>query len=202
MFESRWSYASPLSSSRPISLGRAGGLRCVRSGHHQADAARLDRQVLSDADGQPVCCQGLSASRPNRRRLQPEPKAVSGGPAWIDSDRYDVVAKTPGEVRPTLEQQMAMLRKLLTDRFNLGFHREKKEMSVYALTIAKNGPKLKESEKSGREPRRSAAACLCACARCRASAGPRRHHYRVHLYLAARSFRPPRLRSNRTNGPV
>jgi len=76
------------------------------------------------------------------------PKAVSGGPAWIDSDRYDVVAKTPGEARPNLEQQMAMLRKLLTDRFNLAFHREKKEMSVYALTIAKNGPKLKESGKS------------------------------------------------------
>jgi len=75
-------------------------------------------------------------------------KAVSGGPAWIDSDRYDILAKTPGEVRPNLDGQMAMLRKLLADRFNLGFHRENKEMSVYALTIAKNGPKLKESEKS------------------------------------------------------
>ncbi len=43
---------------------------------------------------------------------------------------------------------MAMLRKRLTDRFNLGFHLEKKEMSVYVLTLAKNGSKLKESEKS------------------------------------------------------
>src|SRR3954453_18673552 len=49
------------------------------------------------------------------------PKAVYGGPAWLDSDRYDVVARTPGEARPTLEQQMAMLRRLLTDRFSLGF---------------------------------------------------------------------------------
>jgi uncharacterized protein (TIGR03435 family) len=49
------------------------------------------------------------------------PKAVSGGPAWIDSDRYDLVAGTPGEARPTLDQQMAMLRKLLADRFNLAF---------------------------------------------------------------------------------
>lgn len=79
-------------------------------------------------------------------------KAVSGGPAWIDSDLYDVVAKTPGEVRPNLEEQMAMLRKLLADRFNLTFHREKKEMSVYTLTVAKNGPKLKESESTTANP--------------------------------------------------
>jgi uncharacterized protein (TIGR03435 family) len=76
------------------------------------------------------------------------PKVVSGGPAWVDSDRYDIVAKTPGEIRPNLEQQMAMLRKLIADRFNLAFHRKKKEMSIYALTIAKKGPKLRESEKS------------------------------------------------------
>jgi uncharacterized protein (TIGR03435 family) len=80
------------------------------------------------------------------------PKAVSGGPAWIDSDRYDVLARTPGSVRPTLDEQMAMLRKLLADRFNLTFHREKKEMPVYALTIAKNGPKLKESQSATTNP--------------------------------------------------
>jgi uncharacterized protein (TIGR03435 family) len=76
------------------------------------------------------------------------PKAVSGGPAWIDSERYDILARTPGEVRPNLDQQMRMLRKLLADRFNLSFHREKKGMSIYALTVAKNGPKLRKSAKS------------------------------------------------------
>jgi uncharacterized protein (TIGR03435 family) len=80
------------------------------------------------------------------------PKAVSGGPAWVDSDRYDVVARTPGEVRPNLDEQMAMLRKLLADRFNLTFHREQKEMSIYALTIAKNGPKLRESQATATNP--------------------------------------------------
>ncbi len=73
------------------------------------------------------------------------PRAISGGPAWIDSDRYDILAKAPGEVRPNLDEQMAMLRKLLADRFRLTFHRERKEMPIYALTVAKNGPKLKES---------------------------------------------------------
>jgi uncharacterized protein (TIGR03435 family) len=73
------------------------------------------------------------------------PGAISGGPAWIDSDLYDILAKTPGEVRPSRDEQMSMLRKLLADRFNLIFHREPKEFSIYALSVAKGGPKLKES---------------------------------------------------------
>jgi uncharacterized protein (TIGR03435 family) len=73
------------------------------------------------------------------------PQAISGGPAWIDSDRYDIVAKAPNDVRPTLDEQMSMLRTLLADRFKLTFHREQREFSIYALTIAKNGSKLKES---------------------------------------------------------
>jgi uncharacterized protein (TIGR03435 family) len=73
------------------------------------------------------------------------PRAISGGPAWVDSDRYDIVARTPGGVRPNLNEQMSMLRKLLSDRFHLTFHREQKQLRAYALTIAKGGPKLKES---------------------------------------------------------
>ena len=73
------------------------------------------------------------------------PRAISGGPAWIDSVHYDIVAKAPGEIRPNLDEQMSMLRKLLSDRFRLTFHREQKELRVYALMIAKGEPKLKES---------------------------------------------------------
>ena len=73
------------------------------------------------------------------------PQAILAGPAWVESDRYDIVARTPGGVRPTLNEQMSMLRKLLSDRFGLAFHREEKQMRVYALTVAKGGSKLKES---------------------------------------------------------
>lgn len=73
------------------------------------------------------------------------PRAIAGGPVWAESDRYDILAETPGAVRPTLDEQMAMLRKLLLDRFKLAFHREPKELSIYALTIARTGSKLKES---------------------------------------------------------
>jgi uncharacterized protein (TIGR03435 family) len=73
------------------------------------------------------------------------PRTISGGPGWIESDHYDIVAVTPGEVRPTHDEQMSMLRNLLMDRFRLTFHREQKVLSIYELEIAKNGPKLKES---------------------------------------------------------
>jgi uncharacterized protein (TIGR03435 family) len=73
------------------------------------------------------------------------PRTISGGPSWIESDHYDIVAVTPGETRPTRDQQMSMLRNLLVDRFKLTFHREPKEFSIYELQVARNGPKLKES---------------------------------------------------------
>jgi uncharacterized protein (TIGR03435 family) len=73
------------------------------------------------------------------------PRAISGGPDWADSDHYDILASTPGAVRPNLDEQMGMLRKLLGERFELAFHRESKELPVYVLTVAKNGPRLKES---------------------------------------------------------
>jgi uncharacterized protein (TIGR03435 family) len=70
-------------------------------------------------------------------------KAISGGPAWADSERFDITAVTPGEVQPTHDEQMAMLRNLLADRFKLTFHREQKDFSIYELQVAKSGPKLK-----------------------------------------------------------
>lgn len=73
------------------------------------------------------------------------PRAISGGPAWTDSDLFDILASTPGGVQPNLDEQMAMLRQLLTDRFQLAFHREPKVLPVFAITVAKGGPKLKPS---------------------------------------------------------
>jgi uncharacterized protein (TIGR03435 family) len=71
-------------------------------------------------------------------------RAVSGGPDWIDVERYDILAATPVD-RPSLDQQMAMVRTLLSDRFNLKFHTEPKEFPVYLLNVAKGGTRLKES---------------------------------------------------------
>ena len=67
---------------------------------------------------------------------------VSGGPPWLASENFDVLAETDGEGQPSEQQWRIMLQKLLADRFKLAFHREKKEMSVYTLSVAKGGPKL------------------------------------------------------------
>ncbi len=80
------------------------------------------------------------------------PRTISGGPSWMTTDHYDILALTPGEVRPNHDEQMSMLRSLLTDRFKLTFHREPKEFSIYELDVAKNGPKLKASTAAADEP--------------------------------------------------
>ncbi len=80
------------------------------------------------------------------------PKTISGGPAWITSDHYDILAVTPGEILPNHDEQMTMLRSLLADRFKLTFHREQKEFSIYELEVAKGGPKLKESKSQANDP--------------------------------------------------
>jgi uncharacterized protein (TIGR03435 family) len=70
---------------------------------------------------------------------------VDGVPEALGSEMYDIVAKTEGEATPTVEQVRPMLQTLLADRFQLRLHRETKEIAVYDLVVAKNGPKLKES---------------------------------------------------------
>lgn len=69
-------------------------------------------------------------------------------PGWIGSEsaRYDITAKAEGE--PDQKEIYAMLRTMLEDRFKLQAHREKKETTLYALTVAKGGARL-TAEKSG-----------------------------------------------------
>ncbi len=74
------------------------------------------------------------------------PHQISGGASWIDSEGFDIVAKAE-TADPTIEQFRGMMQKLLADRFQLTFHRETREMPVYALVLAKNGPKFKVSDK-------------------------------------------------------
>ena len=76
------------------------------------------------------------------------PKQVVGAPAWVDSDKFDISAKPDVPGLPSVNQMKAMLQKLLADRFNLKFHHEKKELSVYAITVVKGGEKIKKEENS------------------------------------------------------
>jgi uncharacterized protein (TIGR03435 family) len=66
------------------------------------------------------------------------------GPDWLEADRFDIVARFPP--RSEAEKVPLMLQALLADRFKLNLHRETKELPVYSLTVARNGPKFKKSE--------------------------------------------------------
>jgi len=67
-------------------------------------------------------------------------EAQVSGPGWLDSEEYDIVAKAPSGAGEN--QQPAMLRALLADRFKLALHRDTKEIPIYALVVAKNGAKI------------------------------------------------------------
>jgi uncharacterized protein (TIGR03435 family) len=69
------------------------------------------------------------------------PPTVLGGPGWVDTDRYDIVASAPGETGLD-EMYGPMMRALLEDRFQLKIHIETRELPVYALTIARGDAKL------------------------------------------------------------
>ncbi len=64
-------------------------------------------------------------------------------PDWLNFERYDIAAKYPAGT--SLDQVRVMLQNLLADRFQLKLHRESKEVPIYALVAAKNGPRLAES---------------------------------------------------------
>ncbi len=56
---------------------------------------------------------------------------IVGGPDWLGSDRFDVVAKAPDGVEFTADAMRPMLRSLLVERFKLAFHNETRDMPVY-----------------------------------------------------------------------
>ena len=69
-------------------------------------------------------------------------KQIIGAPEWFNSELFDIdgIPDTPGV--PSQAQIDIMLQKLLADRFGLKFHHEQRELSVFAINIAKSGPKM------------------------------------------------------------
>ena len=79
---------------------------------------------------------------------------ILGGPDWIGTERYDIVAKSSTEFQPSPDgpsrELLLMMRSILEERFKLVTHREKRELPVYELVVAradgKLGPGLHESD--------------------------------------------------------
>jgi uncharacterized protein (TIGR03435 family) len=80
-----------------------------------------------------------------------QPFQISGGPPWLDSIRYDIIAKP--EHKPKQGDIPLMLQSLLADRFQLTIRRETKELPVYAIVLARKdgklGPQLSEAKEGG-----------------------------------------------------
>jgi uncharacterized protein (TIGR03435 family) len=73
-------------------------------------------------------------------------KQLIGLPAWAETDKYDIDAQPNLPGAPSSRQWKGMLQKLLVERFKVTFHRDKKELAVYVLSVAHGGPKLTKSD--------------------------------------------------------
>lgn len=93
-------------------------------------------------DGAQVSMLGLPLQALVTQAFDVKPYQVSG-PDWMQMERFDIVAKLPDGA--SQDDVPAMLQALLVDRFKLTFHKENREHPVYALEVAKGGPKLKEA---------------------------------------------------------
>jgi len=68
---------------------------------------------------------------------------IAGGPAWVESERYEIEAKAPGTATP--EQMRLMMQSLIEDRFHLKLRRKTEQRTAYILSAAKGGVRLRES---------------------------------------------------------
>jgi uncharacterized protein (TIGR03435 family) len=78
---------------------------------------------------------------------------IRRAPKWVDSTRFDIVVKSVRGDANSLEDEKSVVRELLADRFQLTIHREPKQMPVYRLVVAKDGPKLKAHNDAGTRTR-------------------------------------------------
>jgi uncharacterized protein (TIGR03435 family) len=117
--------------------GGCHGNNSVYSPSQQAGAPSLGRCVITDARLSHLIGIAYSVSMLN----------LKTGPDWIQRGnlRFNVVAKAEDPTQTTEQQLLTMLQNLLAERFQLKFHYEASEVAGFALTVAKNGPKLKVS---------------------------------------------------------
>jgi len=73
-------------------------------------------------------------------------KQISGAPSWAESEKYDLTVKPDVPGQPNVAQIKVLIQKLLAERFELKFHKEKQDLSVYAITVLKGGSKLTKSQ--------------------------------------------------------
>ncbi len=76
---------------------------------------------------------------------------LAGETGWIDSEYYNIEAKTGAGERLSEEKLKPYLQSLLAERFHLRVHWETREGNLYALVVEKSGPRMKENLE-GKDP--------------------------------------------------
>ncbi len=71
---------------------------------------------------------------------------IVNAPSWFEEQPWNIDGIPDTDGAPNWPQYRRMLQKLLSDRFGLRMHNDKRELSVYTLTVAKGGPKLEKSQ--------------------------------------------------------
>lgn len=125
---------------------------------------------LMNAPGGRFTAKNVSVKMLIRLAYKVQDFQITGGPGWIDSERYDIEAKPEGSGPATspappsddrreaaMEEQRLRIQALLADRFGLAVHRDTKELPVYALVVAKGGAKLQPAAAARDSPEPPAA---------------------------------------------
>ena len=112
---------------------------------NQSKKSKSSTSIAANADGVKLSMQNATLIFCLQKAYGVKEYQISG-PDWLKSNRYDIVATAQ---RVSTEQLMLMLQGLLAERFKLVLHRETKSLPVYALVVAKNGPKIHEVEAVG-----------------------------------------------------
>jgi uncharacterized protein (TIGR03435 family) len=118
--------------------GGCHGIDSVYGPAGQAEAPPLGRCVITDAR--------LSHLVYTAWRIGTD-MLIEDGPRWTEpAERFNVEAKAENPAKATEQQLLTMLQALIVERFQMKYHRELRERPGFALTVAKNGPKLQNSK--------------------------------------------------------
>ena len=96
-----------------------------------------------------LSCSNVNVRKLIRNAFGVEDSGMSGAPGWVDSDSFDIEAKTAGGVAITRDNIRQLMEALLVARFQLQYHREMREATKFALEAAKGGARLKPAAGSG-----------------------------------------------------
>jgi uncharacterized protein (TIGR03435 family) len=107
--------------------------------------SRPDAETVTQFRGNRFATEGTTFVDVFKYAYNVHPDQVVGGPEWLRTQRFDILADPETEKRPSSDQMKAMVRQLLVERFHLGMHREQKVLSVYALVKTADTPKLTKS---------------------------------------------------------